>query len=316
VRTITFPIDQKALTDLISAVTAGTWGWFYQWGMFIFFLVTLGCLAWVFIDSAQKRRGSKALVPRILSIVGVLLVIPAFLFRFTGNVDGTTVQLNLLDAKGVAGYLYTQPVGWNVQWLVAGYGPTLALLAFVGVVLGVLALIIYASTVSRSRPSTEFINALNSQFGQIRQEIQATRPVTGGMAPVAAVAGAAEPRRSAATVMSGQPGRSAPTVMGAPAQPGFAELWLVSGGAVSQRWSLPTVDVKIGRETTNLVSIDDERASREHAKIRFADGVYSLIDLGSSNGTLLNDQLVQAPSRLNDGDVIRIGSTALTFKTT
>lgn len=313
---IPFNIDQKALTDAINAVTSGTWGWFYQWGMFIFLLVTLGCLAWVFIDSAQKRRGSKALVPRILSIVGVLLVIPAFLFRFTGNVDGTTLQVKLLGEKALPGQMYTQPVGWNVQWLIAGYGPTLAMLAMIGVALGVLALIIYASTVSRSRPSTEFINALNNQFGQIRQEIQATRPVTGAAAPSGAAMGAAEPRRSAATVMSGQPSRSAPTVMGAPAQPGFAELWMVSGGTVGQRWPLPTVDVKIGRETTNLVSIDDERASREHAKIRFADGAYTLIDLGSSNGTLLNDQLVQAPTRLNDGDVIKIGATALTFKTT
>ena len=76
---IPFNIDEKALTDAINAATAGTWGWFYQWGMFIFLLVTLGCLAWVLIDSAQKRQGSKALVPRILSIVGALLVINAVL---------------------------------------------------------------------------------------------------------------------------------------------------------------------------------------------------------------------------------------------
>jgi len=316
VRTITFPIDQASLTDVIDAVTVGTWGWFYQWGMFIFLLVTLACLAWVFIDSTQKHKGSKALAPRILSIVGVLLIIPAFLFRFTGNVDGVDVQLVLTADKQLpqvpsGGGIYAQPVAWNVSWLVNGYGPTLALLAVLGLCLGVLAAIIYASTASRSRPSTEFVNALNSQFGQIRQEIQASRPTS---APAAV---AAEPRRSAATVMGGgAPNRSAPTVIGEPAQPGFAELWAISGGTVGQRWQLPTVDVKIGREATNLVSIDDERASREHAKIRFADGAYTIIDLGSSNGTLVNDRAITAPTRLNDGDTIKIGGTALTFKTT
>lgn len=318
VRTIEFPIDQASLKNVIDSVTVGTWGWFYQWGMFIFLLVALGCLAWVFIDSVQKRRGSQALVPRILSIVGVLLIIPTFLFRFTGNVDGVDVQLILAADKQLPDKLYVQPVAWNVPWLINGYGPTLALLAVVGLAIAVLALIIYASTVSRSRPSTEFVNALNNQFGQIRQEIQASRPTSApGAAPAAAAVASAEPRRSAATVMGGgAPNRSAPTVIGEPAQPGFAELWAVSGGTVGQRWQLPTVDVKIGREATNLVSINDERASREHAKIRFADGVYTIIDLGSSNGTLVNDQPVLAPTRLNDGDTIKIGGTALTFKTT
>ncbi|MGD9676621.1 MAG: FHA domain-containing protein [Candidatus Bipolaricaulia bacterium] len=316
VRTIEFPIDQVSLQEAIDAVTVGTWGWFYQWGMFIFLLVALACLAWVFIDSTQKRKGSKALVSRILSIVGVLLVLPAFLFRFTGNVDGVDVQVLLTADKQLPGGVYVQPVAWNVSWLVNGYGPTLALLALLGLALAVLAAIIYASTASRSRPSTEFVNALNNQFGQIRQEIQATRPASAPAAGAAAAV-AAEPRRSAATVMGGgAPNRSAPTIIGEPAQPGFAELWAVSGGTVGQRWQLPTVDVKIGRETTNLVSIDDERSSREHAKIRFADGVYTIIDLGSSNGTLVNDQPVMAPTRLNDGDTIKIGSTVLTFKTT
>lgn len=318
VRYIDFPIDQASLKDAIDAVTIGTWGWFYQWGMFIFLLAALACLAWVFIDSVQKRRGPKALVPRILSIVGVLLVIPSFLFRFTGNADGVDIQV-ILNDKALPGGIYAQPIAWNVSWLVNGYGPTFALLALFGLALAVLGAIIYASTASRSRPSTEFVNALNNQFGQIRQEIQATRPVTGPAAAPAAAAGAAvaEPRRSAATVMGGgAPNRSAPTIIGEPAQPGFAELWAISGVAAGQRWQLPTVDVKIGRETTNLISIDDERASREHAKIRYVDGAYTVVDLGSSNGTLVNDQPVMTPTRLNDGDTIKIGNTALAFKST
>jgi DNA-binding NtrC family response regulator len=61
--------------------------------------------------------------------------------------------------------------------------------------------------------------------------------------------------------------------------------------------------------------VDDTSVSRQHALLqRQADGAYLLIDLGSTNGTLLNDRPLCAPTVLRDGDVIRIGPLRLTFR--
>ena len=314
---VTLNIDKAGLDKALSQIQ--NYAWLFEWGMFIFLMVALAATAWVFIDSAQRRKGARALTPRILGIVGILLVIPAFLFRYTGNADGVN-RVVWVNAPGTNAQTQkiTDPISWNVHWLANGYGSTFALLAMLGTAIAILAAIIYASTANRSRPSTEFINTLNSQFGEIRQEIRSAqgRPVSGATPTSGPAAAPAQPVRGAATVMGPQPGRSAPTVIGGEAQGSFAELRVVSGVSVGQRWQLPTVDVKIGRETTNLVSIDDERASREHAKIRFIDGGYTIIDLGSANGTLVNEQVVQQPVRLNNGDLIKIGNTVLAFQST
>ena len=60
-------------------------------------------------------------------------------------------------------------------------------------------------------------------------------------------------------------------------------------------------------------SIHDPGASRRHAQIRQQDGGWTLIDLGSTNGTQLNGQTVQQ-RELADGDRITIGTTVLEFR--
>lgn len=71
----------------------------------------------------------------------------------------------------------------------------------------------------------------------------------------------------------------------------------------------------IGRGTENQLALFDERASRRHALIhdRGKDGFW-IVDLGSRNGTYRNSQRVQQPSRLRDGDLVRVGSTQFTFR--
>lgn len=71
-------------------------------------------------------------------------------------------------------------------------------------------------------------------------------------------------------------------------------------------------NLTIGRSRDCSVVLADSTASRTHAEIsRSADG-YSLRDLGSFNGTLLNGAPVQQ-AVLHDGDVIEIGQTRITF---
>jgi len=69
----------------------------------------------------------------------------------------------------------------------------------------------------------------------------------------------------------------------------------------------------IGREKTNTVFIDDPRISRRHAKItREIDGSYSIVDLGSHNGTIVNNEKVFR-RKLISRDRIIIGTTVLVF---
>lgn len=71
--------------------------------------------------------------------------------------------------------------------------------------------------------------------------------------------------------------------------------------------------VTIGRLPDCDVVLKDKGASRRHAQIRDKDGVFTLTDLGSTNGTRLNGQTVQS-RRLEDGDRITIGVTVLDFR--
>jgi len=68
----------------------------------------------------------------------------------------------------------------------------------------------------------------------------------------------------------------------------------------------------VGRVAGCDLVIDDTKASRRHLKFVVAGGVVELEDLGSSNGTLLNDKPVQK-RMLRDGDRVRIGKTELVF---
>jgi hypothetical protein len=68
--------------------------------------------------------------------------------------------------------------------------------------------------------------------------------------------------------------------------------------------------VTIGRLPQCDVVVADPGASRHHAQIEQRDGAYVLSDLGSTNGTLVNDQPV-ATYRLQLGDRITIGETVI-----
>ena len=63
----------------------------------------------------------------------------------------------------------------------------------------------------------------------------------------------------------------------------------------------------LGRVAGNTIVIDDPHTSARHAELRFARGQWWLRDLGSSNGTLLNDEPVRAVVGVRPGDVIQCG---------
>lgn len=73
-------------------------------------------------------------------------------------------------------------------------------------------------------------------------------------------------------------------------------------------------DTLIGRSPYCHVSIEDPLVSREHTRIHLtAEGLATVEDLGSRNGTRLNGERLTEPKDLRDGDRVRIGTQDLVY---
>lgn len=71
--------------------------------------------------------------------------------------------------------------------------------------------------------------------------------------------------------------------------------------------------LQIGRLPESAVVVNDPNASRRHAELVRREGAVVLVDLGSTNGTLVNGAPIkEAP--LSDGDEITIGATVLRYE--
>lgn len=76
------------------------------------------------------------------------------------------------------------------------------------------------------------------------------------------------------------------------------------------RASLP---ITIGRAPTATLVISDAQVSRLHARIDLSDGLPTLRDLDSRNGTLLNARPIDGLRTLQDGDEIDVGLTRIVY---
>jgi pSer/pThr/pTyr-binding forkhead associated (FHA) protein len=69
----------------------------------------------------------------------------------------------------------------------------------------------------------------------------------------------------------------------------------------------------IGRSPNNQIAIPERHVSRQHAVISFRDGIFMVSDLGSANGTFVNDKKLNDPFPLAHGDIIRLYVPVLKF---
>lgn len=69
----------------------------------------------------------------------------------------------------------------------------------------------------------------------------------------------------------------------------------------------------IGRASDNHLVLDDPTVSRHHAWIKAQGEEFLIFDIGSANGTFVNDQQVEQPHPLQNGDVVRFGDVELVF---
>jgi DNA-binding winged helix-turn-helix (wHTH) protein len=71
----------------------------------------------------------------------------------------------------------------------------------------------------------------------------------------------------------------------------------------------------LGRDADLLICLDSPTVSRRHARILIAGLAATLEDLGSKNGTYLNNQRIESRVSLKDGDQIRVGAFLCVFHT-
>ncbi|MCK6470611.1 MAG: FHA domain-containing protein [Planctomycetes bacterium] len=69
----------------------------------------------------------------------------------------------------------------------------------------------------------------------------------------------------------------------------------------------------IGRGSTNTIQITDQKASRLHFRIEKEGEFFKVVDLGSTNGTRLNEDKITS-QLLKAGDVMRVGKTTFTYE--
>src|SRR5258706_5869791 len=82
------------------------------------------------------------------------------------------------------------------------------------------------------------------------------------------------------------------------------------GPNLGRRFSLNAPTYTVGRSPELDIPIEEDAVSRQHARFVRGDGSWSLEDLGSTNGSFVNDERVTL-RQLRDGDMIRFGTAIL-----
>ena len=77
---------------------------------------------------------------------------------------------------------------------------------------------------------------------------------------------------------------------------------------------LREIVVSIGRGPENTIQIIDSHMSRNHSLLILNEGLWFARDLGSKNGTLVNDAPIQGDQLLAHGDKLQIGDTSFTYE--
>jgi MoxR-like ATPase len=92
----------------------------------------------------------------------------------------------------------------------------------------------------------------------------------------------------------------------------MAEIEFTAGPIAGRRLTLTAKRYTLGRKRDLDLTLEDGMTSGEHAELRFNDGAWTVVDLGSSNGTWLNEAKVST-SALSNGDLVQIGGSSFIY---
>jgi pSer/pThr/pTyr-binding forkhead associated (FHA) protein len=90
------------------------------------------------------------------------------------------------------------------------------------------------------------------------------------------------------------------------------ELVIASGPDSGHTYRVSGPSIRIGRAPDNDLVLRDPATSGHHARVERRGTAFYVVDLGSTNGTLVNGEVVME-RELKDGDSITIGQNAVTF---
>jgi VWFA-related protein len=104
------------------------------------------------------------------------------------------------------------------------------------------------------------------------------------------------------TVISGRPG----------GQMAKVQFYFENGPLSGQSFSISD-GMTIGRSDSNLLTVSDQTVSGKHAKIVVKGGAFSIVDLNSTNGTMVNGQKI-SEMPIKTGDKVQIGKVNITIR--
>src|SRR5690242_5727779 len=87
----------------------------------------------------------------------------------------------------------------------------------------------------------------------------------------------------------------------------------IHGPELGKKFILDEEEFTIGRDVKNNIVVDLDSVSRRHAKISTRQGKSFVVDLGSTNGTYLNDEEVLEETPLRSGDYVKVGGSIFKF---
>lgn len=303
----------------------------------IFTLIAIAAVVWVFYDSQQRRL--PATIWRIGVLLSMLLLLPSMLFRFSVNRNDIDMYYKIdrvIDAlyqyqdtagledlireleselsppppKPLTDYHWTDLIEYledqlnNLPALTGLQEP----IAYIGILGGLVAAALAAAYYVTYR------GLVGCPQGHVYDETLADCPECGRQAAAfGAPSGAFPSPAPVSRPLTPQP--QAPVVPPPPVKP-KAHAWLVS--REGKTYQLNLGDTTIGRSARNDIQLtSDTTLSKQHAKIVEQNGHFRIFDLGSTNGTRVNDRRLRQAVLLDPDDEIQLGDhTFLRFVTT
>jgi len=96
--------------------------------------------------------------------------------------------------------------------------------------------------------------------------------------------------------------------------PGPSTLLVRAQGDSRPRTVKLSASMTVGRAPECELRLEDTYASQQHARLFARNDSWFVEDLGSTNGTFVNDQKLAAPAKLQPGDTVRVGQTLLELR--
>jgi hypothetical protein len=96
--------------------------------------------------------------------------------------------------------------------------------------------------------------------------------------------------------------------------PGPSSLLVQGSGDARPRTVRLAASMTVGRAPECELRLEDTYASQQHARLFAKNDHWFVEDLGSTNGTFVNDQKLAAPAMLQPGDKVRVGQTVLELR--